>query len=45
MILISRNIPLKAVRKFVEKKGLKLHHFEGLDVVDYGGVLEVVINE
>ena len=33
------------IRKFVEKKGLKLHHFEGLDVVDYGGVLEVVINE
>lgn len=33
------------IRKFVEKKGLKLHYFEGLDVVDYGGVLEVIINE
>ena len=29
------------IRKFVEKKGLKLHYFEGLDVVDYGGVLLV----
>jgi len=33
------------IRKFIEKKGLKLHHFEGLDVVDYGGVLEVILNE
>jgi len=33
------------IRKFVEKKGLKLHSFEGLDVVDYGGVLEVIENE
>lgn len=33
------------IRKFVEKKGLKLHYFEGLDVVDYGGVLEVITNE
>ncbi len=32
------------IRKFVEKKGLKLHSFEGLDVVDYGGVLEVIEN-
>ena len=29
------------IRKFIEKKGLKLHYFEGLDVVDYGGVLLV----
>ena len=29
------------IKRFVEKKGLKLHYFEGLDVVDYGGVLEV----
>ena len=29
------------IRKFVEKKGLNLHYFEGLDVVDYGGVLLV----
>jgi len=33
------------IRKFIEKKGLKLHWFEGLDVVDYGGVLEVNLNE
>ena len=33
------------IRKFIEKKGLKLHYFEGLDVVDYGGVLEVCVNE
>lgn len=33
------------IRKFVEKKGLKLHYFEGLDVVDYGGVLEVIVDE
>ena len=31
------------IKSFVEKKGLKFHHFEGLDVVDYGGVLEVNI--
>lgn len=29
------------IRAFIEKKGLKFHHFEGLDVVDYGGVIEV----
>ena len=29
------------IKSFIEKKGLKFHHFEGLDVVDYGGVLEV----
>lgn len=33
------------IKKFIEKKGLKFHHFEGLDVVDYGGVLEVIENE
>lgn len=33
------------IRKFIEKKGLKLHYFEGLDVVDYGGVIEVIENE
>lgn len=31
------------IKKFIEKKGLKFHHFEGLDIVDYGGVLEVCI--
>ena len=33
------------IQNFIEKKGLKFHHFEGLDIVDYGGVLEVSINE
>ena len=33
------------IQRFIEKKGLKFHHFEGLDVVDYGGVLEVIANE
>lgn len=33
------------IMRFIEKKGLKFHHFEGLDVVDYGGVLEVIENE
>ena len=33
------------IQKFIEKKGLKFHHFEGLDVVDYGGVIEVIENE
>lgn len=33
------------IQRFIEKKGLKFHHFEGLDVVDYGGVLEVIVNE
>ena len=33
------------IQRFIEKKGLKFHYFEGLDVVDYGGVLEVIVNE
>ena len=33
------------IRNFIEKKGLNFHHFEGLDVVDYGGILEVIVNE
>lgn len=33
------------IMRFIEKKGLKFHHFEGLDIVDYGGVLEVNENE
>lgn len=33
------------IKKFIEEKGLKLHYFAGLDVVDYGGVLEVIENE
>lgn len=33
------------IQRFVEKKGLKFHHFEGLDVVDYGGIVEVIVNE
>jgi len=33
------------LQRFIEKKGLKFHHFEGLDIVDYGGVLEVIVNE
>ena len=33
------------IMKFIEKKGLKFHYFEGLDVVDYGGVIEVIENE
>lgn len=31
------------IKNFVEKKGLKFHNFEGLEVVDYGGVLEVIL--
>ncbi len=29
------------IKKYIESKGLKFHYFEGLDVIDYGGVLEV----
>lgn len=29
------------IKRFVESKGLKLHWFEGLDVIDYGGIIEV----
>lgn len=42
---ISNLVNGNKIRKFIEKKGLKLHYFEGLDVVDYGGVLEVIVNE
>ena len=38
---IERLVNGNKIKKFVEKKGLKLHYFEGLDVVDYGGVLLV----
>ena len=31
----------KKIQKFIESKGLKFHYFEGLDVIDYGGVIEV----
>lgn len=39
---ISNLVNGSKIKSFVEKKGLKFHHFEGLDVVDYGGVLEVI---
>lgn len=42
---IEKLINGNKIKKFIEKKGLKLHWFEGLDVVDYGGVLEVIVNE
>lgn len=42
---IENLVNANKIKKFVEKKGLKLHSFEGLDVVDYGGVLEVIENE
>lgn len=29
------------IKKFVEKRGLELIGFEGLDVIDYGGIIEV----
>jgi len=31
----------KKIQKFIESHGLKFHYFEGLDVIDYGGVIEV----
>lgn len=40
---INNLVNANKIKKFVEKKGLKLHWFEGLDVVDYGGVLEVCL--
>ena len=42
---INNLVNANKIKRFVEKKGLKLHSFEGLDVVDYGGVLEVEVNE
>lgn len=38
---ISKLINGKKIQNFIESKGLKLHYFEGLDVIDYGGVIEV----
>lgn len=38
---IAKLINGEKIKKFVEKKGLKLHWFEGLDVIDYGGIIEV----
>lgn len=29
------------IQKFIESKGLKFHDFKGLDIIDYGGVIEV----
>ena len=42
---INNLVNASKIRRFIEKKGLKLHYFEGLDIVDYGGVLEVIVNE
>lgn len=39
---ISNLVNGTKIKNFVEKKGLKFHHFEGLDIVDYGGILEVI---
>lgn len=33
------------IQKFIENKGLKFHDFEGLDIIDYGGVIEVEKDE
>lgn len=38
---ISKLVNGNKIKKFIESKGLKFHYFEGLDVIDYGGVLEV----
>ena len=32
------------IQKFIESKGLKFHYFEGLDIIDYGGIIEVEKN-
>ena len=40
---VNNLINANKIKSFIEKKGLKFHHFEGLDVVDYGGVVEVNI--
>lgn len=33
------------IQKFIESKGLKFHDFKGLDIIDYGGVIEVEKDE
>lgn len=33
------------IQKFIENKGLKFHDFKGLDIIDYGGVIEVEKDE
>lgn len=33
------------IKKYIESKGLTLKDFPGLDVVDYGGIIEVLENE
>ena len=30
------------IRKFIEKKNLNIIDFSGLDVIDYGGIIEVL---
>lgn len=39
---VNKLINGKKIQTFIESKGLKFKYFEGLDVVDYGGVIEVV---
>lgn len=33
--------PNKQIRKFIEKRNLEIIEFEGLDVIDYGGIVRV----
>ncbi|MBR5227394.1 MAG: hypothetical protein IKV94_02000 [Clostridia bacterium] len=38
---VNKLINGKKIKTFIESKGLKFKWFEGLDVIDYGGVIEV----
>lgn len=33
------------IQKFIESKGLEFHDFKGLDIIDYGGIIEVENDE
>ena len=42
---ITKFVNSEKIRKFIESKGLKIKDFPGLEIIDYGGILEVIEDE
>lgn len=42
---IKKLVNADKIKKYINSKGLELKDFPGLDVIDYGGIVEVVENE
>lgn len=42
---ITKFVNSEKIKKFIESKGLKIKDFPGLEIIDYGGILEVIEDE